>query len=368
MPSRTIASWRLGHDPDPLKHCAARAFHAPSPAAAQPDVRRSSPAAGRARRRRCRGRRVSTRAARRADEAGPAVEGGSSSVWVSRSGPSVDVAPGSWSSSSRPAAWWSSSADVGGPGGRSVVVGPSFGCGGGDVVVGARRGVRSPAGNVGVAGRRSVARRRGRRRCGAVVEAWRTSSWRQRPWSWSPPARWSRSPTGPRADALDHRPQRDDAGDVGGVERLALVAHAREVDDDVLAFDAHVGLGDAAVLQLGPDEVTDDDQVVVAGPLGRAPGRRTSRPAGRGRAPACCRRSGWRRRTMTATPTQAISDAHSRRRHHSAASRAGVSVEVASVVVVSVAVSAAPGTWPDRGRLRFAAEPLVSTLPWMAAR
>ena len=44
----------------------------------------------------------------------------------------------------------------------------------------------------------------------------------------------------------EHRAQRDDAGDVDGVERVALVLDAGQVDDDVRALDADVGLGDAA--------------------------------------------------------------------------------------------------------------------------
>ena len=69
-----------------------------------------------------------------------------------------------------------------------------------------------------------------------------------------------------RGDALDDRAQRDDAGDVDGVEGLALVLHAGQVDDDVRALDADVGLGDAAVLELVADQVADDEQVVAAGP------------------------------------------------------------------------------------------------------
>ena len=42
-----------------------------------------------------------------------------------------------------------------------------------------------------------------------------------------------------------------------------------QVDDHVRALDAHVGLGDAALLELVADQVADDDQVVVAGALGR---------------------------------------------------------------------------------------------------
>ena len=97
---------------------------------------------------------------------------------------------------------------------------------------------------------------------------------------------------GRRRGAGEDRAQRDDAGDVDGVERVALVLHAGQVDDDVRALDADVGLGDAAVLQLVADQVADDEQVVAAGALRRAPGRRTRRPAGRGRGPGCCRRPG----------------------------------------------------------------------------
>ena len=95
-----------------------------------------------------------------------------------------------------------------------------------------------------------------------------------------------------RPGAGEDRAQRDDAGDVDGVERVALVLHAGQVDDDVVALDADVGLGDAAVLQLVADQVADDDEVVAAGALRRATGRPRRRPAGRGRGPACCRRPG----------------------------------------------------------------------------
>ena len=61
----------------------------------------------------------------------------------------------------------------------------------------------------------------------------------------------------------EHGPQRHDAGDVDGVERVALILDAGQVDDDVRALDADVRLGDATVLQLVADEVTDDDQVVA---------------------------------------------------------------------------------------------------------
>ena len=200
---------------------------------------------------------------------------GSSSVWVSAVGTVVDVAPGSVVvvEPSGGVVVVEPSASVV-PVVASVVVGaaPVEDVDGGDVVVGAAAaGERSPAGNVvspAVVGELAdVVGDVG----GSVVE--------------DPVADVVVAPAtvvvvSPgtvvevadgswRADALDHWAQRDDAGDVGGVQRLALVAHAREVDDDVLALDAHVGLGDAAVLQLGPDQVTDDDEVVVGGPLGR---------------------------------------------------------------------------------------------------
>ena len=59
-----------------------------------------------------------------------------------------------------------------------------------------------------------------------------------------------------------HRPKLDDAGNVDSVERLALVAHAGQVDDDVLALDANVGFGDAATLELVADQVTDTVEVL----------------------------------------------------------------------------------------------------------
>ncbi len=62
---------------------------------------------------------------------------------------------------------------------------------------------------------------------------------------------------------LDDRTELDDAGHVDGVERLLLVLHAGQVDDDRLALDTDVGLGDPLVLELAADQVADDDQVVT---------------------------------------------------------------------------------------------------------
>ena len=68
--------------------------------------------------------------------------------------------------------------------------------------------------------------------------------------------------------ALEHRAQFDDAGHLERVERLRLVGDARQVDDDVLALDADVGLGDAEALELVAHQVADDDQFVLVGRLG----------------------------------------------------------------------------------------------------
>ncbi len=59
------------------------------------------------------------------------------------------------------------------------------------------------------------------------------------------------------------RPQLDDAGDIDGIQRVALVAYAGQVDDDVLALDAHVGFGDAAFFELVADQVTDRLEVLL---------------------------------------------------------------------------------------------------------
>ena len=67
--------------------------------------------------------------------------------------------------------------------------------------------------------------------------------------------------------ALDHRAQLDDAGHLERFERLRLIGHAGQVDDDVLALDADVGLGDAEALELVAHQVADDDQLVLAGRL-----------------------------------------------------------------------------------------------------
>ena len=63
------------------------------------------------------------------------------------------------------------------------------------------------------------------------------------------------------------RPQLHDAGHVDGLQRLALVAHAGQVDDDVLAFDTHVRLGDAASFELVADQVADTVEVLGGGAL-----------------------------------------------------------------------------------------------------
>ena len=68
--------------------------------------------------------------------------------------------------------------------------------------------------------------------------------------------------------ALQHRSQFDDAGNLERVERLRLIGHARQVDDDVLALDAHVGLGDAEALELVAHQVAHDDELVLVGRLG----------------------------------------------------------------------------------------------------
>ena len=85
-----------------------------------------------------------------------------------------------------------------------------------------------------------------------------------------------------------HRSERDDAGHVDGVERLTLVLDAGQVDDDVRPLDAHVRLGDAAVLQLVADQVTDDELIVTRRSFRRARGPPTPRPAGRARGQGCC--------------------------------------------------------------------------------
>ena len=87
----------------------------------------------------------------------------------------------------------------------------------------------------------------------------------------------------------------DDAGDVDGVERVLLILDTWEIDDHVRALDANIGFGDAALLELVANQVADDDQIVVAGALGRRPGSPTRRRAGRGPAPACCPTPGWPR-------------------------------------------------------------------------
>ena len=233
--SRTIASWRLGHDVStPLKHCEARAFHALSPLPAEADV--DDPAL----------LRVELDAGAVAGEhlAGcppdgptrhwPAVEraaaaavSGASAVGTGRRARrSVVVVE-------RPAASVvGRAADVGGPGrrvgGRSVPVAGSEDADGGDVVVGAAAaGERSPAGNVG-------------RRPWSVSRRGRSADRRRRPSVAGPcggrrrvapatvvvvsPGTVVEVADGPRAaEHWIHRAERDDAGDVGGVERLALV-------------------------------------------------------------------------------------------------------------------------------------------------
>jgi hypothetical protein len=94
MPSRTIASCVLGHDPNPLKHCAASAFHALSPLLLRPTLT-VQPCCGSS----------STPALSRANSSPvppggptrqvPPSSVGSSSVCVSAVGTVVDVAPGS---------------------------------------------------------------------------------------------------------------------------------------------------------------------------------------------------------------------------------------------------------------------------------
>ena len=55
----------------------------------------------------------------------------------------------------------------------------------------------------------------------------------------------------------DQRAQLDDAGDIDGIEGVSLVAHAGQVDDDVLTLDPNVGFGDAALFELVADQVTN---------------------------------------------------------------------------------------------------------------
>ena len=71
---------------------------------------------------------------------------------------------------------------------------------------------------------------------------------------------------------LDDGPEFDDAGHVDRVERLLLILHAGQVDDDRLALDTDIGLGDPLVLELAADQVADDDQIVTGRRTRRAPG------------------------------------------------------------------------------------------------
>ena len=134
--------------------------------------------------------------------------------------------------------------------------------------------------------RRRLARRRCRRVAGAcparTPTAWRRSSPRRcrvvdgggvdsgtvgRP---APSTRRLRRAAGllDRRRARRHqRAQLHDAGDVDGVERVALVAHAGQVDDDVLTLDANVGFGDAASFELVADQVTNAVEIVRRGAL-----------------------------------------------------------------------------------------------------
>ena len=88
----------------------------------------------------------------------------------------------------------------------------------------------------------------------------------------------------------DHRPQRHDAGDVDGVEGVALVLHAGEVDDDVRPLDR----GPRARRCRGSPARRGSGRGSPAGrrcwrPPSGARIDRDRRPGGRDRAPACCR-------------------------------------------------------------------------------
>ena len=108
--------------------------------------------------------------------------------------------------------------------------------------------------------RRGGRRRRGRSRGRAARHRARDRA----PWRRAARRGRRRSRLG-RGEALVHRTERHDAGDVDGVEGIFLVANSRQVDDDVRPLDPHVGLGDAASLELVTDQVADDQQVVTGG-------------------------------------------------------------------------------------------------------
>ena len=188
-----------------------------------------------------------------------------------------------WSRS--PAARWSSARRSPGP--RVVAVGAV-------VVVGASVGGtarRNPTGVAAVAVSVASARRRWsttRRSSVDGAGGGRVAGRRRRcrtAWSRVSPAPWSTC----RGDcALQHGAQRDDAGDVDRVERVLLVLDTREVDDRVRALDADLRLGDAEAVELVTDQVADDDRGLRRRHPRWTRGSPRPRPAGRGRAPACC--------------------------------------------------------------------------------
>ena len=148
----------------------------------------------------------------------------------------------------------------------------------------------------------------------------------------------------------------DHAGHVDRVERLLLILHAGQVDDDRLALDTDIGLGDPLVLELAADQVADDDQIVTGR---RLDGRQDDRHAALEVETEDRRVARWRSLPMNSTMTMTtvlISEAQRRRR-----------IGMTSVVGDRI------GRARRRRRRTSATSAALSsssspTLPWMAAR
>jgi len=60
---------------------------------------------------------------------------------------------------------------------------------------------------------------------------------------------------------VDHRPEFDNAGHADAAQGFFFIFHPGQVDHDVGALHAHIGLSDAAPFKRGPDEVANDQEV-----------------------------------------------------------------------------------------------------------
>ncbi len=247
-PSRTIASWRLGHEPSPLKHSDGQRVPGALAGAAEADDDRPAALLVELHVGAVAGEDL-TGPARRSDEARAAIEQ-RQDLGLGRLGAGTDVGgvdPGVVVGVGGVEAADVEPSVVGGTGSVVGVVGvgrPAGVAGGRAVVVvdaRGRRGAepspavgRGPAGVVEpvgvdvVDGAASSAARHCSTGCSVTMPATSAAS---------SASRWSRTPG--------------------------------QVHDDVGALDAHIGLGDPAVLELGAHEVTDDDEVVLRRALGR---------------------------------------------------------------------------------------------------